>query len=118
MSRITVDGFRRGAAALAGEVIETLHQRRQFTVRVLPHGRGLEYTPRSTGTPREQRWTYVERVLDRFNETGSFHPADYTELTQHSSYVLAILKRIRETNTASPTGGKEDSATSTSSRKS
>jgi hypothetical protein len=95
MSKITVDSFRSGAAALAGELIETLHQRRQFTVRVLPNGKGLEYTPRSTGKPREQRWTYVERVLDRFNETGSLHPADYTELTQHSSYVLAIVKRIR-----------------------
>jgi hypothetical protein len=94
-SRITVEAFRRGAADLSDDVIETLYQRREFTVRVLPDDRGLEYTPRSTGKRREQRWTYIERVLERFNETGSLHAGDYADLTKHASYVLAIVKRIR-----------------------
>src|SRR6478672_8414194 len=105
MSKLTVENFRAGATRLAGEVIETLYQRRQFTVRVLEAERGVEYLPLSSGKPREQRWNYVERVLERFNECGSMHPADYTDITKHSSYVLAIVKRMREPRGASTYGG-------------
>lgn len=58
------------------------------------HEGGLEYIPESTGIARPDTWQRIEKVLDRFNETGSLKPGDYHDITHHSSYVLATLKHL------------------------
>jgi hypothetical protein len=53
---------------------------------------GLVYTPESTGKPRPQMNRDIDRVLDRFHESGSFRPVDYTDLTVNALYLLAIIE--------------------------
>lgn len=89
---ISITEFRRRAAALDGQRLETDRRRRGFIVRVTE--RGLEYTPESSGKPRPDGWGGVERVLDRYNETHSVRSADYHDITHHSSYLMAILRRL------------------------
>jgi hypothetical protein len=90
---ITISDFRRALQHLENRRLETQKRRQGFVVRVFAEG--PEYIPESTGEPRPDTWSSVQRVLDRFNETGSFSPKDYHDLTYHSSYVLSILRTIR-----------------------
>jgi hypothetical protein len=88
---IPIDDFLSFVRTLEGEVIPTLAGRAQFTVRVVDNG--LEFTPRSTEQPRGHTRAYVQRVLDRFRETGSMSTADY-QFTVNASYQLALIDRF------------------------
>jgi hypothetical protein len=46
------------------------------------------------GRPLPER--ELSKVLKRFNETGSLSTGDYKELTVNASYILPILKQIRQ----------------------
>ena len=92
MKRISLTEFRVHAAALDGAVLNTRHRKCPFLLTVEPTG--LTYTPQSTGYPRPQPWHYVERLLDRYNETGSFTPSEYHDLTVNASYFLAVLQAV------------------------
>jgi hypothetical protein len=89
---ISISEFRRRVASLDGERLETEQRRRGFTVRVTESG--LEYTPESSGKPRPDSWSRIERFLDRYNEIRSTRTAEYHEVTHHSSYLMAILRRL------------------------
>lgn len=89
---ISLAEFRRALESLQGQRLETQKRRQGFTVRVFSEG--PEYIPESTGEPRPDSWTSVQRVLDRFNESGSYSPKDYHDLTYHSSYILSIIRRL------------------------
>ena len=95
MSDITLDRFRRAAQELDGSVLPTLHRAERFAVRVHSDGSGVEYTPLSTGKARTQSWEYVERVLKQYNSSHSLHPGEYKDITNHASYTLTIVERIR-----------------------
>lgn len=88
---IAIDDFLAFVRTLEGEVIPTLAGRAQFTVRVVDNG--LEFTPLSTEISRGHTRAYVQRVLDRFRETGSTSTADY-QFTVNASYQLALIDRF------------------------
>jgi hypothetical protein len=90
MKPVDVPSLRAFARSLEGKPITTGAQSRIFHVRVAKGG--LIYTPQSTGKPRPQQDRDIERVLERFRETGSFRPVYYTDLTVNASYLLAILE--------------------------
>lgn len=100
MSDITLALFQRVARELDGSVLPTLYRSEPFAIRVHPDGSGVEYTPQSTGKARTQSWDYVERVLGQYNETHSLHPGEYKDITNHASYTLTIVERIRKMNTS------------------
>jgi len=62
---------------------------------------GIRYIPSSTGKPREHPIKYLNRIVNRFNQTGSFRPGDYVDLTVNASYTLTLiseyLKKGRKT---------------------
>ena len=88
---ICIDTFRERVRALDSHRLETV-KHRGFVVRISEHG--LEYTPESSGQSRPHSWQNIELVLDRFNQLRSVDPGDYRDLTRHSSYLMAILRRL------------------------
>lgn len=88
---ISVDNFLSFVGSLEEEVLETRAGRSRFTVRVVD--KGLEITPLSTRKPREHRRAFVQRVLDRFRETGSWNTSSY-QFTVNASYQLALIHRF------------------------
>lgn len=95
---ISLEQFRRAIQQLDGQRIETQHRRQGFVVRIFEEG--PEYIPESSGEPRPDTWNSIQRVLERFNATGSVSPKDYHDLTYHSSYILAILNRLVDSGEA------------------
>lgn len=91
MKKIDLENFRSFANTLDGQSFVTLHRKAPFNVHLLPLG--LQYTPVSSGKPRIQEWKYIDQVISRFGETGSFHPRDYHDITMNASYVLTVIKK-------------------------
>ena len=90
MSRISTDDFLKFCGSLEGREITTRAGRAKFTVRAL--GDGIEYTPLSSRDPREQTRKYIERILDRFDQThGDFVTTSYHDLTMNASYALTLI---------------------------
>jgi hypothetical protein len=51
---------------------------------------------RSSNDARPLPEKELRKVLDKFNDTGSLSPGDYRILTVNASYILPILKQIRQ----------------------
>jgi len=86
IDRVNFESFIR---TLDSRSFVTLHRKAPFKVNVIPSG--LLYTPLSTGKPRIQEWQYIDRVVSRFAEQGSFHPGDYHDITMNASYLLTLI---------------------------
>ena len=94
MRRLSVNDVKRQAASLKGQRLETLYRKAGFDVMVETNG--LSYTPESSGLSRIQPWNYIERMIERFNETNSFSPSDYLEIpTRNASYLLTVISKIK-----------------------
>jgi len=52
---------------------------------------GICYIPNSTGKSRKHSFKYLDRVVKRFNGTGSFRPKDYVDITANASYTLTLI---------------------------
>lgn len=87
---IPIGAFLEFVRSLEGEVIPTRAGGSAFTVRVLE--KKLEFTPTSSGTPRGHTFRYVQKVLDQFQETGSWTTTDY-RFTVNASYQLTLIDR-------------------------
>lgn len=85
----TADDLLTFARTLRGNTLVTLHRKKPFTVAVI--GGALEITP-STGTPRATDRRHIQDLLRRLNETGSFQPGRYVDVTFNASYILALVK--------------------------
>lgn len=72
-----------------GQVLLTLKKSKPFTVRVTKTG--VEYTPLSTMKARPHQAKFMERVLFKFEETGSYRTSDYQKITVCSSYTLTLI---------------------------
>ena len=87
---MTYDDLLRIARRFEGETLATVTGKR-FTV-----GLYLDcpfFTPESTGLGRSDGRKAAERVVERFNQTGSLRPADYADITRNASYFVALLQR-------------------------
>ncbi|MEP1126482.1 MAG: hypothetical protein ABJH68_21565 [Ilumatobacter sp.] len=76
------------AAASQGCVLKTVTDT-EFSVGVY-----LEcpfFIPASTGRGRSDGRKAVERFLDRYSETHSLRPADYSGVTRNASYLIGLI---------------------------
>jgi hypothetical protein len=80
------------ARSLEGGEILTLARGKGFKVNVTSDG--LEYTPSATGIRRKHGKKWLDRICQRFNETGSFKVSDYRDLSANASYALALIDRF------------------------
>lgn len=92
---LTVNKLMRFVADLKGKRIQTAGGRAFFRVHQTPDG--VCYTVESSGKPRKQKMERIEKILARYNETKSFKPSVYADLTRHSSYAVGLIKEC-ETN--------------------
>jgi hypothetical protein len=90
MGDVTLDDLKTFGAGLHGKTLVTRFRKRRFSLSV--SDRGFEYTPEHSGRPRMQEWKWIERILKRYNDERSLHPADYKDLTVNASYVLTIIR--------------------------
>lgn len=88
---LTVDTLLVFARTLKGATLVTLHDHKPFKVDVV--GDRLEISVGSSGKRRRTDRDHIEKVLDKFNKTGSFQPAQYVDLTYNASYVLTLIMR-------------------------
>ena len=49
------------------------------------------FTPASSGRGQSDGRKAAEAFLDRYNETGSLRPGDYSEVTRNASYFIGLL---------------------------
>jgi hypothetical protein len=50
----------------------------------------------STGRILTDKKESIQRVINRFEETGSYKTSDYTDITRMSSYTLALVRLFVE----------------------
>jgi hypothetical protein len=91
MAYVHLHDLKAYARSLAGQTLETMTQRKQFTVDV--SATGFTFTPASTAKPRTRSDRKVQRVLERYHEQRSLRPMDYQDMTVNASYILTILQR-------------------------
>ena len=48
----------------------------------------------STGNERSVNYEYLLKFCERFNETASLRPVDYSDISRHSSYLVAIVQNL------------------------
>lgn len=101
MTPITWAELRRGVEALDGATLVTLGQGKPFRARLLPDA--IEFIPQSSGRSRRHPRSVGERVLERFNQRGSFVPGHYKDLTAHASYIVALIHAIRAADSPTAT---------------
>jgi len=70
--------------------LSTGKQQKPFTVRL--NGNDLEFVPHSTKKVRAHELKWIQRVCNKFSQTNSYRPTDYTDLTVNASYTLAVIK--------------------------
>lgn len=90
MKPLTLDALKTFGAGLNGKTLVTRFRKRRFSLSV--SDQGFEYTPEQSGKPRMQQWKWIERILKRYNQKPSLHPADYNDLTVNASYILPIIR--------------------------
>jgi len=49
------------------------------------------FTPASSGRGQSDGRKAAEAFLDRYNETGSLRPGDYSDVTRNASYFIGLL---------------------------
>lgn len=87
--RMTYEELVAVARDLEGQALETVTGKR-FTVGVY-----LDcpfFTPESTGLGRSDGRKAAERVVERFNRSGSLRPGDYADITRNASYFVPLLE--------------------------
>jgi hypothetical protein len=76
------------------KVFETITNRKKFSVEILEDR--WFYTPASTGQKRKHTHQFLQRVIDRFEETKSYSSSAYRDITVNASYTLAVIKAYLE----------------------
>jgi 5-methylcytosine-specific restriction endonuclease McrA len=70
--------------------LATGKQQKTFTVGI--SGDGLEYVPSGTKKARSHEFKWLKRVCEKFSQSNSDRPSDYSELTVNASYTLALIR--------------------------
>jgi len=88
MPPLSYDGLLALARDAEGKVLETVTGKK-FTVGI--YRDGLFFTPASSGYGQADGRPPTERFIERFNETGSLRPGDYSGVTRNASYLIGLL---------------------------
>jgi hypothetical protein len=86
---LTYDGLLALARAAEGKTLETVTGKK-FTVGI--YRNGLFFTPASSGYGQADGRPPAERFIERYNETGSMRPGDYSGVTRNASYLIGLLR--------------------------
>ena len=78
------------ARQYAGQQLETVSGTK-FTVGV--YRDCPVFVPESTGLGRSDGRKAAERFLSRYNDTGSLHPGDYSDVTRNASYFIGLISK-------------------------
>jgi hypothetical protein len=92
MKELQLADIKQAALALEGQRLETLHRKTGFYLKV--QSSGFAYTPEGSGKELIQGWENAQQFLNRFNETNSFSPADYKDMSGVASYILTVIRSI------------------------
>ena len=88
MPPLTYERLLAMARAAHGRSLETVTGKK-FTVGI--YRDGLFFTPASSGYGQADGRKAAERFVERFNETGSLRPGDYSRVTRNASYLIGLL---------------------------
>ena len=77
------------ARAAKGVELETVTGRR-FTVGI--NRFEIFFTPESSGWGQSDGRKAHQRFVERYNETGSLRPRDYSDVTRNASYLIGLLR--------------------------
>jgi hypothetical protein len=89
MDKIKTDEFLNFIKSSNKKTYMTPSRNKEFSVQVTSYG--VFYTPHSTSKTRKQSINYIGKIIEEFNQTGSFNPTDYRHITANSSYALTLI---------------------------
>ena len=69
--------------------LKTLARGSDFLAEWIPNG--IRYIPK-TGKHRGHPLEYLNRVVNKFNQTGSLKPGYYSKLTRNASYTVSLIR--------------------------
>jgi hypothetical protein len=87
------------ARAFEGRTLETVAGRR---FRVGISREGAFFTPESSGYGQSDGRRAHERFVDRYNETGSLRPSDYSKVSRNATYLIGLLIAAGASQTTPP----------------
>jgi len=87
------------ARRFEGTTLETVTGRR-FKVGITP--RELYFTPESSGFGQSDGRRAHERFVERYNETGSLRPGDYSKVSRNATYLIGLLIAAGASRTTAP----------------
>jgi hypothetical protein len=87
------------ARAFEGRTLETVTGRR-FRVGVSRWG--AFFTPESSGYGQSDGRRAHERFVERYNETGSLRPSDYSKVSRNATYLIGLLIAAGASQTTAP----------------
>jgi len=85
---MTYDDLLALARRFEGKTLETVSGKK-FTVGIYLDS--PFFTPASSGFGQADGRKAAERFVERFNETGSLRPGDYSGVTRNASYFIGLL---------------------------
>ena len=85
---VTYEALLQLARDLADRPLTTVTGR-EFTVGI--YHDSLVFTPVSSGSGQSDGRKAAERLLARYNETGSLRPGDYADISRNASYLVGML---------------------------
>ena len=96
---VTYDELVEIARQFEGQTLATVTGRR-FKVGISP--RELFFTPESSGYGQSDGRRAHERFVERYNETGSLRPGDYSKVSRNASYLIGLLLAAGVARTTPP----------------
>jgi hypothetical protein len=96
---MTYDDLVELARPFEGQTLETVTGRR-FKVGISP--RELFFTPESSGYGQSDGRHAHERFLERYNQTGSLRPSDYSKVSRNATYLIGLLIAAGASRTTAP----------------
>lgn len=93
--KINFDEYLIYVRSLDGQTLTTLAQEKPF--RIIKTSTRVQFqplSPESDGSLRTASPQQIQRVLERYEQTASLRPGDYTTITRNASYHLALIARF------------------------
>lgn len=91
---ISLESLKNFAESLNEKILQTRKQGRKFMF--LVDELGFRYIPESSNKERIQEDRYINRMLERYNQTKSLKTSDYVDITKNASYLLVIIIKYLE----------------------
>jgi hypothetical protein len=94
LSKINLNNFLVFLKTSERHNFKTLARKKPFSFSLLKNG--ISYIPKSTQKPRNHPLKFLERVIARYNKTGSLVTTDYNNFTVNASYTLSLINEYNK----------------------